>query len=69
MIYDVNQRRVIDINKLKQALERLKCDIHVLQLSKKLNRENSTINDGTAEGEESMQQQEMSTDSDRMLTD
>jgi hypothetical protein len=40
-IYEANIKRVNDISKLKQCLERLKCDLHVLFLSKKLNKEAS----------------------------
>lgn len=32
-------RRVGDMHRLKTCLERLKCDLHVLYLSKKLNKE------------------------------
>jgi hypothetical protein len=44
-IYDANMKRVSDISKLKQCLERLKCDLHVLYLSKKLNKEASQMQD------------------------
>ena len=45
-IYDANVRRVTDMSKLRQCLERLKCDLHVMYLSKKLNR---SSNEDTAE--------------------
>jgi hypothetical protein len=39
------------MTKLKQCLERLKCDLHVLFLSKKLNKDEDSIgNDDTGAG-------------------
>lgn len=40
-IQDINLRRVGDMGKLKTTLERLRCDLQVLILSKKLNQEDS----------------------------
>lgn len=42
---DINNRRVGDINRLRQCIERLKCDLHVLFLSKKLNNKDNNQND------------------------
>lgn len=50
---DVNTRRVGDINRLRQCIERLKCDLHVLFLSKKLNKDNNQndiLDDSTSMG-------------------
>jgi hypothetical protein len=41
---DINLRRVSDMGKLKSILERLRCDLQVLILSKKLNQEESVDN-------------------------
>lgn len=41
-IQDINLKRVNDMGKLKSTLERLRCDLQVLILSKKLNQEEST---------------------------
>ncbi len=51
-IYDANQKRVVDMGKLRQCLDRLKCDLHVLFLSKKLNKENSQFNDDSMANQE-----------------
>lgn len=60
---DVNYRRVVDLSKLKQSLERLKCDLQVLFLSKKLNKQDEELNfhhdDSGA--------QEASTDSEKLI--
>lgn len=73
-LHDNNVRRVSDLHKLKQCLERLKCDLHVLYLSKKLNKDNSQVyEDRTAntndEGGEDFTAQDNSADSDRMVSD
>ena len=41
-IQDINLRRVNDMGKLKNTLERLKCDLQVLMLSKKLNKDEAS---------------------------
>lgn len=51
-ITDINMRRVGDMNKLRQCVERLKCDVQVLFLSKKLNK--TQINNNTADLDESL---------------
>ena len=38
-IQDINLRRVSDMGKLKSTLERLRCDLQVLILSKQLNKD------------------------------
>ena len=59
------------MGKLKQCLERLRCDLHVLYLSKKLNRDE----DGTAttlnnqDGETSNANAEQSADSEKIIKD
>ena len=52
-----------DMSKLRQCVERLKCDLHVLFLSKKLNRE--TNNDILDDSGNPIQ--EYSTDSDKII--
>lgn len=67
-LYDANTRRITDMHKLKQCLERLKCDLYVISLSRKLNKEQSMTNDeSTANNEDGYQ--EMSTDSDRIVNE
>eukprot|EP00347_Sterkiella_histriomuscorum_P003556 403363838 len=64
-IQDINLKRMNDISKLRQCVERLKCDLHVLFLSKKLNRE--TNNDILDDSGNAIQ--EYSTDSDKIIGD
>lgn len=78
-ITDINMRRVGDMNKLRQCVERLKCDVQVLFLSKKLNK--TQINNNTADLDESLsgakglageglnQSADASTDSDKQIGD
>lgn len=42
------------MTKLKQLLERLKCDLHVLFLSKKLNRDATNNEDSIGNNDETM---------------
>ena len=70
-IQDINLRRVSDMTKLKQCIERLKCDLHVLFLSKKLNKDTAvtTINNDLADDSSTGMNatQEMSADSDKII--
>ena len=46
-LQDHNMKRAGDMQKLKLSLERLRCDLHVLYLSKKLNKESQVTEDQT----------------------
>ena len=71
---DGNRKRASDLVKLKQSLERLRCDLHVLYLSKKLNKESTLTNDerdasNYENASESNLGQEQSADSDKIVKD
>ena len=73
-IQDVNIKRVGDMNKLRQCIERLRCDLNVLFLSKKLNNKDSNfpgggdITNGVLD-DSANATQEASTDSDRFVSE
>lgn len=63
-INENNFKRSADLNKLKQNLERLRCDLHVLLLGKKMARDDSGNNlNNEQDG------QEQSTESEKMVYD
>lgn len=74
---DSNRKRASDLMKLKQSLERLRCDLHVLYLSKKLNKESQMTNDEKDLSNHDSNQnvselngtQEQSADSDKIVKD
>ena len=57
------------MHNLKQSLERLRCDLHVLLIGKKLNKDNSKANESDFLNGEETTQQEQSTDSEKMVTE
>ena len=61
-VFDVNARRVNDMMRLKQYMERLKCDLQILSLNRK---QGKLGGDDTPED----MMQEASYDSDRMVND
>ena len=62
-VFDINARRNNDIIRLKQYLERLRCDVQMLGLNKKQNK----LTGGLSESDQDIQ--EISNDSDRMITE
>lgn len=67
---DGNRKRAHDMNKLKQCLERLRWDLHVLYLSKKLNKDddsNTMVQE--AETMNTQAPNEQSTDSEKIIKD
>lgn len=63
-VFDINARRNNDIMRLKQYLERLRCDVQMLGLSRKQNKLIGALSESDTDI-----QQEPSNDSDRMVTE
>ncbi|CDW78393.1 kinesin motor domain containing protein [Stylonychia lemnae] len=66
-VQDINIKRVGDMSKLKQCIERLRCDLNVLFLSKKLNKDmpaESMLDDSGVNAT-----QEASADSDKFVSE
>ena len=64
-IFDINARRLNDMIRLKQYLERLRCDFQMLTMNKKISKAQQLGDDSVT----SDNNQEISTDSDRIIND